>query len=140
MTQIRSATRADIGTIMRFVRELAAFEREPDAVEATEATLGEALFGDAVDDFLHETTRQKPWLRARFEAQLKGLNAYLDSVLDGPAPLKALSKRRADAWLRGLNERTTERALAERALAEFADYLVKWGWLPSHPLERPPAV
>ena len=100
----------------------------------------EALLGDAVDDFLHETTRQKPWLRARFEAQLKGLNAYLDSVLDGPAPLKALSKRRADAWLRGLNERTTERALAERALAEFADYLVKWGWLPSHPLERPPAV
>ncbi|KHA62897.1 GNAT family acetyltransferase [Sphingomonas sp. Ant20] len=48
MTQIRSATRADIGTILRFVRELAAFEREPDAVEATEATLGEALFGDAL--------------------------------------------------------------------------------------------
>ncbi len=47
MTQIRSATRADTGTILRFVRELAAFEREPDAVEATEATLGEALFGDA---------------------------------------------------------------------------------------------
>ncbi len=47
MTQIRSATRADTGTILRFVRELAAFEREPDAVEATEATLAEALFGDA---------------------------------------------------------------------------------------------
>ncbi|RXD03479.1 GNAT family N-acetyltransferase [Sphingomonas sp. UV9] len=45
MTHIRSATAADVGTILRFVRELAAFEREPDAVEATEATLTEALFG-----------------------------------------------------------------------------------------------
>ena len=46
MTLIRSATRADVGTILRFVRELAAFEREPDAVEATEAMLEEALFGE----------------------------------------------------------------------------------------------
>ena len=101
----------------------------------------EALFEDAVDDFLHETTRQKPWLRARSEAELGSLNAYLDRVLDGPAPLEALSKRHADAWLRGLGEHTQgERALAARALAEFSDYLVKWGWLPSHPLERPPTV
>ena len=42
---IRPATPADVGTILRFVRDLAAFEREPDAVEATEATLAEALFG-----------------------------------------------------------------------------------------------
>ena len=42
---IRPATPADIAVILRFVRELAAFEREPDAVEATEATLHEALFG-----------------------------------------------------------------------------------------------
>ena len=46
MTLIRSATRADVGTILRFVRELAAFEREPDAVEATEPMLAEALFGE----------------------------------------------------------------------------------------------
>ncbi|KQN28662.1 MULTISPECIES: GNAT family N-acetyltransferase [unclassified Sphingomonas] len=45
MTLIRSATRADVGTILRFVRELAAFEREPDAVEATAPMLAEALFG-----------------------------------------------------------------------------------------------
>ena len=44
-TMIRAARPADIPTILRFVRELAAFEREPDAVEATEATMGEALFG-----------------------------------------------------------------------------------------------
>ena len=42
---IRPATPADVAVILRFVRELAAFEREPDAVEATEAMLAEALFG-----------------------------------------------------------------------------------------------
>ena len=46
MTRIRSATPADVGTVLRFVRELAAFEREPDAVEATESMLSEALFGE----------------------------------------------------------------------------------------------
>jgi GNAT superfamily N-acetyltransferase len=42
---IRPATLANVPTILRFVRELADFEREPDAVEATEAMLSEALFG-----------------------------------------------------------------------------------------------
>ncbi len=42
---IRPATPDDVATILRFVRDLAAFEREPDAVEATEAMLSEALFG-----------------------------------------------------------------------------------------------
>ena len=44
---IRPATPADIATMLRFVRELAAFEREPDAVAATEAMLADALFGAA---------------------------------------------------------------------------------------------
>ena len=47
MTAIRAATPADVATVLRFVRELAAFEREPEAVEATEAMLAEALFGEA---------------------------------------------------------------------------------------------
>ena len=42
---IRSATPDDVAVILRFVRELAAFEREPDAVLATEPMLAEALFG-----------------------------------------------------------------------------------------------
>lgn len=42
---IRPARPADAATILRFIRDLAAFEREPDAVKATEETLGEALFG-----------------------------------------------------------------------------------------------
>lgn len=46
---IRPAAPADAGIILRFVRELADYEREPDAVEATEAMLAEALFGDRPD-------------------------------------------------------------------------------------------
>lgn len=45
MTHIRFATAADVPQIIAFVRELAAFEREPDAVVATEAMLDAALFG-----------------------------------------------------------------------------------------------
>ena len=43
---IRPATPADVPTILSLVRELAAFEREPDAVEATEPMLAQALFGE----------------------------------------------------------------------------------------------
>ncbi len=42
---IRPATPADIATIRQLIVELAVYEREPDAVKATEAQLHEALFG-----------------------------------------------------------------------------------------------
>jgi GNAT superfamily N-acetyltransferase len=42
---IRTATPDDIATILRFIRELAEYEREPDAVKATEPMLLGALFG-----------------------------------------------------------------------------------------------
>jgi len=45
MTAIRPATPADVATIMRFVRELAEYERAADKVVATEALLADALFG-----------------------------------------------------------------------------------------------
>jgi GNAT superfamily N-acetyltransferase len=41
---IRPATAADVPLILRLVRELAEFEREPDAVVATGASLTHALF------------------------------------------------------------------------------------------------
>ncbi len=44
---IRAAVRSDVPMILELVRELAIYEREPDAVEATEALLAEALFGAA---------------------------------------------------------------------------------------------
>jgi GNAT superfamily N-acetyltransferase len=43
---IRPATPQDVALILRFVRELAEFEREPDAVKATEESLTQALFGE----------------------------------------------------------------------------------------------
>jgi GNAT superfamily N-acetyltransferase len=44
-THIRPATTADVPTILRFIRELALYEREPDAVIATEADLLRDGFG-----------------------------------------------------------------------------------------------
>ena len=43
--EIREAAPADVPVILELVRELAVYEREPDAVEATEDMLREALFG-----------------------------------------------------------------------------------------------
>ncbi|HEX7692840.1 MAG TPA: GNAT family N-acetyltransferase [Sphingomonas sp.] len=43
---IRPATPQDAALILRFVRELAEFEREPDAVKATEESLTHALFDE----------------------------------------------------------------------------------------------
>lgn len=40
---IREAQPQDAATILRFIRELAAYEREPDAVEVTESTLAAQL-------------------------------------------------------------------------------------------------
>jgi GNAT superfamily N-acetyltransferase len=44
-TSIRAATAADIPQILAFIRALAAYEREPDAVTATEADLLRDGFG-----------------------------------------------------------------------------------------------
>lgn len=46
MTDIRNAEPADVPQILRFVKELAEFEREADKVVATEALLHEAMFGN----------------------------------------------------------------------------------------------
>ena len=41
---IRRAVPADVPEILRLVRELAAYEKEPDAVETTEEDFVQALF------------------------------------------------------------------------------------------------
>jgi GNAT superfamily N-acetyltransferase len=46
MLQLRPAVRDDVPTILRFIRELAEYEREPDAVVATEADLLRDGFGE----------------------------------------------------------------------------------------------
>lgn len=42
---IRPARPDDVATILRFIKELAEFEKEPDAVATTEPMLAAALFG-----------------------------------------------------------------------------------------------
>ena len=42
---IREASADDVGLILQLIRELAVYERDPDAVEATEELLHDALFG-----------------------------------------------------------------------------------------------
>ena len=44
--EIRRATRADVGTILNFIRALAVYERAPDAVVATEQDLLRDGFGE----------------------------------------------------------------------------------------------
>jgi GNAT superfamily N-acetyltransferase len=43
---IRTAGPADVPVLLELVHELAAYEKEPDAVEATEEMLASALFGE----------------------------------------------------------------------------------------------
>jgi GNAT superfamily N-acetyltransferase len=43
--EIRTATEADVPVILGLIRDLATYERAPDAVVATEAGLREVLFG-----------------------------------------------------------------------------------------------
>lgn len=48
---IRWAVSGDEGTVLRLVQALAVYEREPDAVKATEASIRETLFGDTPQVF-----------------------------------------------------------------------------------------
>lgn len=50
---IRRAAPADVPEILRLIVALALYEREPDAVKATEESLGDALFGENPDVFVH---------------------------------------------------------------------------------------
>jgi GNAT superfamily N-acetyltransferase len=52
MIAIRPATPNDVALILNLVRELAVYEREPDAVVATEAMLEKALFETRVAESL----------------------------------------------------------------------------------------
>jgi ribosomal protein S18 acetylase RimI-like enzyme len=50
---VRRAQITDVPAIIELIQELASYEREPDAVDATEETLREALFGPHPMVFAH---------------------------------------------------------------------------------------
>jgi GNAT superfamily N-acetyltransferase len=50
---IRTARPGDVSVLLQLVHELAVYEKEPDAVEATEQLLADALFGAAPVAFCH---------------------------------------------------------------------------------------
>lgn len=54
---VRTARPGDEAEILRMIRALAAFEREPDAVDATEAMIGRALFADSAHVHAHLAER-----------------------------------------------------------------------------------
>jgi GNAT superfamily N-acetyltransferase len=53
---VRPAVAGDVPEILAMIRELAEFEREPDAVEASEALIETALFGPRPAAFAHMAT------------------------------------------------------------------------------------
>jgi len=50
---VRRATPADVAAILRLIVALAVYEREPDAVKATEESLAISLFSDDAHVFAH---------------------------------------------------------------------------------------
>lgn len=87
MLRIRAATPADVPTILGFIRELAHYEREPDAVVATEADLLRDGWGLEADGL----TLLKPARPARFSA--------LMAEFDGEAAGFALYFSSYSTWL-----------------------------------------
>ena len=71
---VRFATRADVPTILDFIRQLAAFEREPDAVKTTEADLLRDGFGARPQLGQHNRDVLQGWLGLS-DARLRELEA-----------------------------------------------------------------
>ena len=53
MSVVRRARLDDVPVVLQLIKELATYEREPDAVVATEAQLRAALFGPDPKAFCH---------------------------------------------------------------------------------------
>ena len=123
---VRFATADDVALLLRFVRELAVFERAPDAVVATEA------------DLLHHGFGPNP----QFEAIL--------AFLDGEPAGCALFDSRFSTWLGrpGLYledlyvaETARGRGVGKRLMARVAAIAIERGWgrIDFHVLDWNPA-
>jgi GNAT superfamily N-acetyltransferase len=79
MLRIRAATSADVPTMLRFIHDLAAYEREPDAVIATEADLLRDGFSLASDG----RTPLTPGIPPRFRALIAELSEDTETTPAG---------------------------------------------------------
>jgi GNAT superfamily N-acetyltransferase len=88
---IRAATVDDVAVVVSLVRELAAYEREPDAVVATEDDFRAALFGDdpkvsclVAEDDAGEVVGFAVWF-VNFSTWLGRHGIYLEDLFVRPA-------------------------------------------------------
>ena len=82
MLQIRHATPADVPDLLRFIRELADYERALDKVQATEADLLRDGFGLAGDGYTPLTPSTPPRFRAltaEWDGVAAGFALYFNS-------------------------------------------------------------
>jgi hypothetical protein len=88
-----------------------------------------ALFEYALEDFLGELGRQRPWTRTHVQQSLEGLEAWLEGQQNSPVTLEQVSFELINSWTKTLPVK--DRPNAQEALEMFAEYLVSWGWLES---------
>ena len=123
---IRFATADDAGLLLRLIRELAAFEKAPDAVIATEADLLRHGFGpdpqfEAILAFLDGEPAGAALFHARFSTWLGRPGLYLEDLY--------------------VTERARGRGVGRRLMARLAAIAVERGWgrIDFHVLDWNPA-
>ena len=82
MLRLRPAVPTDVSVILRFIRELAEYEREPDAVVATEADLlrdGFGLAPDGVTILIPERPAKFRCVIAEWDGESAGFALYFNS-------------------------------------------------------------
>jgi hypothetical protein len=85
----------------------------------------------ALEDFLSELGRQRPWTRSHTAVLLEGFAVWLEARLGQPATLGQVSTSQVTDWLATLP--SEHRSDARDALTGFAAYLTGWGWIENCP-------
>jgi GNAT superfamily N-acetyltransferase len=123
---IRTAKAEDAALLLRFIRELAVFERAPDAVVATEADLVRHGFGpqpqfEAILAYLDEKPAGAALFHSRFSTWLGRPGLYLEDLY--------------------VAEAARGRGVGRRLLARLAAIAVERGWgrIDFHVLDWNPA-
>jgi GNAT superfamily N-acetyltransferase len=123
---VRFATADDVGLLLRFIRELAVFERAPDAVVATEADLLRHGFGpapqfEAILAFLGGEPAGTALFHTRFSTWLGRPGLYLEDLY--------------------VTDAARGRGVGRRLMARLAAIAIERGWgrIDFHVLDWNPA-